>query len=180
MDVWGRASTTLSRLKVMSPSEVGFRVGRKLKDTVERAGIGLARPSAPIGDCGKPWVDRLPLKFEVERYRRAADRILKGEIDSLEPNRHLELVTLAQTWHLTGDMRYASGCRALLDTWFEQYPYPRGADWRVSLQHAARLVNWSFAWFLLGSDESVLFAGREGEAFRGRWLASVYQHCHLI
>jgi hypothetical protein len=180
VDVWGRASQTLSRLKVMSPSEVGFRVGRKLQGTVERAGIGLARPAIPTGGCGKPWVDRLPLKFDVERYRRAADRILSGEIDSSEPNRHLELVTLAQAWHLTRNMRYAFGCRTLLDTWFGQYPYPRGADWRVSLQHAARLVNWSFAWFLLGADESVLFADEEGAAFRGRWLESVYQHCHFI
>jgi len=65
----------------MSPSEVGFRVGRKIQGTVERAGIGLARPSVPAGQCGNPWLASLPSEFDVGRYRRAADRILDGIFD---------------------------------------------------------------------------------------------------
>jgi len=221
-----RIHWTLSRLKAMSPSEVGFRVGRKIRGTAERAGIGLARPAVPAGQCGRPWLPALPRKFAVERYRRAADRILGGCFDVFslqdkqlgfpprwnvdprtgieaplvfgkelnyrdpavvgdvkylwEPNRHLELVTLAQAWHLTGEERYALGCRTLLDSWFSQCPYPRGINWCVSLEHAVRLVNWSFAWFLLGAEDSPLFAGEEGRAFRTRWLESIYQHCHFI
>jgi hypothetical protein len=221
-----RLQWTLSRLKAMSPSEVGFRVGRKIQGTVERAGIGLAHPSVPEGQCGQPWLAQLPRKFDEERYRRAADRILTGSFDVLslrgaqlgfpprwnvdprtgieaplvfgkeldyrkrslvgdvkylwEPNRHLELVTLAQAWHLTREERYLAGCRTLLESWFNQCPYPRGVNWCVSLEHAVRLVNWSFAWFLLGGEHSALFAGEEGRAFRGRWLESIYQHCHFI
>ena len=225
MDV-SRIHWTLSRLKAMSPSEVGFRVGRKIRGTVERAGIGLARPPVPAGHCGRAWLPSLPRKFTVEPYRRAADRILDGYFDVFslrgaqlgfpprwnvdprtkieaplvfgkeldyrdpalvgdvkylwEPNRHLELVTLAQAWHLTGEEHYALGCRTLLDSWFSQCPYPRGINWCVSLEHAVRLVNWSFAWFLLGGDEAPIFAGEEGHAFRARWLESIYQHCHFI
>jgi hypothetical protein len=210
----------------MSPSELGFRFGRKLRGTAERAGIGLARPSVPVGQCGKPWLARLPLDLDVERYRLAAERILDGVFDIFalqgvrlgfpprwnvdprtgieaplvfgkdlnyrdqarvgnvkylwEPNRHLELVTLAQAWHLTGDERYALGCRTLLDSWFEQCPYPRGVNWCVSLEHAVRLVNWSFAWHLLGGTDSRVFDGEEGESFRARWLESIYRHCHFI
>src|SRR3984957_173316 len=210
----------------MSPSEVGFRVGRKIQGTVERAGIGLPRPSVPAGQCGKPWLTRLPREFDIERYRRAADCVLHGKFDVFslrgvqlgfpprwnvdprtgieaplvfgkdlnyrdpalvgdikylwEPNRHLELVTLAQAWHLTREERYALGCRTLLDSWFSQCPYPRGVNWCVSLEHAVRLVNWSFAWFLLGGDAAVIFEGEEGQAFRQRWLESIYQHCHFI
>jgi Heparinase II/III-like protein/Heparinase II/III N-terminus len=210
----------------MSPSEVGFRVGRKIQGTVERAGIGLARPSEPAGQCGKPWLTRLPHEFDIERYRRAADRILDGMFDVFalrgaqlgfpprwnvdprtgieaplvfgkdlnyrdpalvgdikylwEPNRHLELVTLAQAWHLTREERYALGCRTLLDSWFSQCPYPRGVNWCVSLEHAVRLVNWSFAWFLLGGEAAVIFEREAGQAFRQRWLESIYQHCHFI
>jgi len=210
----------------MSPSEVGFRLGRKLQGTAERAGIGLARPSTPSGQCGAPWNSRLPHGFEVERYVRAAERILQGFFDVFalrdvqlgfpprwnvdprtgieaplvfgkdldyrdaslvgevkylwEPNRHLELVTLAQAWHLTGNERYALGCRTLLESWFEQCPYPRGVNWCVSLEHAVRLVNWSFAWHLLGGEASIAFAGDSGRAFRSRWLESIYRHCHFI
>jgi hypothetical protein len=216
----------LSRLKALRPSEVGFRVGRKIQGTVERAGIGLARPSVPQGQCGKPWLEQLPTRFDVARYRRAADRILDGVFDVLslrgarlgfpprwnvdpstgmeaplvfgkeldyrnpavvgevkylwELNRHLELVTVAQAWHLTHDERYLFGCRTLLESWFSQCPYPRGVNWCVSFEHAMRLVNWSFAWFLLGGESALIFAGETGRALRGRWLESIYRHCHFI
>ncbi len=106
---------------------------------------------------------------------------LVGDIKYLwEPNRHLELVTLAQAWHLTGDTRYCRACRTLLDSWFEQCPYPRGPNWTSSLEHAVRLVNWSFAWHLLGGDQSTIFEGTDGRRFQSRWLRSIYQHCHFI
>jgi hypothetical protein len=87
---------------------------------------------------------------------------------------------LAQSWQLTGETRFLEGCRALLDSWFVQCPYPLGVNWTSSLEHALRLVNWSLAWHLVGGDKSQLFAGEQGEAFRQRWLRVIYQHCHFI
>ena len=58
-----------------------------------------------------------------------------------EFNRHLELVRLAQSWALSGDSRYADGARRLLESWFEQCPYPLGPHWNNSLEHGLRLVN---------------------------------------
>lgn len=120
-----------------------------------------------------------PLKFgKTLNYR---DERVVGDIKYLwEPNRHLELVTLAQTWRLTGDSKYERGCQVLLDSWFEQCPYPLGVNWTSSLEHSVRLLNWSFAWQLLGGDASNLFVGPTGLAFKERWLTSVFQHCHFI
>lgn len=120
-----------------------------------------------------------PLTFgKTLNYR---DERVVGDIKYLwEPNRHLELVTLAQAWHLTGEMKYAEGCRMLLDSWFEQCPYPLGPNWTSSLEHAVRLLNWSVAWQMLGEADSPLFAEVDGEAFRQRWLDSIYQHCYFI
>ncbi|MGO9635604.1 MAG: alginate lyase family protein [Steroidobacteraceae bacterium] len=120
-----------------------------------------------------------PLTFgKLLDYR---DERLVGDIKYLwEPNRHLELVTLAQAWHLSGDTRYCHACRILLDSWLDQCPYPRGPNWTSSLEHAVRLVNWSFAWHLLGGDQSVVFEGTGGRRFQSRWLRSIYQHCHFI
>lgn len=164
-----------------------------------------------------------PLTFgKTLNYR---DEKTVGDIKYLwEPNRHQELVTLAQAWRLTGERKYADGCRTLLESWFEQCPYPLGANWTSSLEHAVRLVNWAVAWGFLegspsprggegaerwepsaGAAEGVerwepssgaaegadrggsssgaaegVFAGADGEAFRRRWLDSIFQHCHFI
>jgi hypothetical protein len=120
-----------------------------------------------------------PLRFgKTLDYRSSA---LVGDVKYLwELNRHLELVTLAQAWHLTREPRFAEGCRRLIDSWLTECPYPFGANWCSSLEIAVRLVNWACAWQLLGAEESVVFAGAEGTAFRQRWLASIYQHCHFV
>ena len=221
-----RLEWTLSRLRAMSAREVGFRLRRKVQGSAERAGLGLARPSEPVGVSGPAWVTPLPRGFHARRYAQAADRILDGRFDvfalegaslgfpprwNVDPktgieaplefgagldyrdaarvgdikyvweiNRHLELVTLAQAWHLTGDERYALGARSLVDSWLEACPYPLGVNWCASLEPAVRLVNWAFAWQLLGGDGSILFAGAQGGAFRRRWLEGVYRQCHFI
>jgi Heparinase II/III-like protein/Heparinase II/III N-terminus len=222
----GRLQWTLSRLRAMSAREVGFRLRRKVQGDVERAGIGLARPSEPSGVSGHPWVLELPKGFEAKRYARAADRVLDGRFDvfaledarlgfpprwNVDPktgveaplefglgldyrdaarvgdikylweiNRHLELVTLAQAWHLTRRERYARGAKKLVESWLDACPYPRGANWCASLEHGIRLVNWAFAWQLLGADGSPLFKGAVGRDFRRRWLQGIYCHCHFI
>ena len=120
-----------------------------------------------------------PLEFGLRLDYRDAARV--GDIKYVwEINRHLELVTLAQAWHLTADQRYARGARAMIDSWLEACPYPRGVNWCASLEHAVRLVNWAFAWQLLGADQGPLFEGEQGRAFRRRWLAGIYRHCHFI
>jgi len=106
---------------------------------------------------------------------------LVGDVKYLwEVNRHLELVTLAQAWHLTREPRFADGCRRLIDSWLAECPYPFGPNWCSSLELAIRLVNWACAWQLLGADQSVLFTGDGGSGFRQRWLASIYRHCHFV
>ncbi len=120
-----------------------------------------------------------PLSFgKTLNYR---DERLVGDIKYLwEPNRHLELVTLAQAWHLGRQARHAEGCRRLLQSWFDQCPYPLGPNWTSSLEHGLRLVNWAVAWHLLGGDSAPIFEGPEGNTFRRQWLHMIYQHCHFI
>ncbi len=109
------------------------------------------------------------------------DPALVGDIKYLwEPNRHQELVTLAQAWYLTQENRHADGCRQLLDSWFTQVPHPLGQGWTSALENAIRLINWSFAWQLLGGGDSLLFSGEDGQDFRQRWLDCIYRHCAFV
>ncbi len=139
--------------------------------------IALGFP--PVWNCDPKSGREAPLAFgKTLNYR---DESVVGDIKYLwEPNRHLELVTLAQAYRLSGDARYAEGCRVLLLSWFEQCPYPLGPNWTSSLEHAVRLTNWTVAWHLLGGESSPLFAGEAGAEFRRRWLESVYLHCRFI
>lgn len=133
----------------------------------------------PRWNCDPKTGTEAPLIFgKILNYR---DERLVGDIKCLwEPNRHLELVTLAQAWYLTGDEKYSMGCRTLLESWFEQCPYPLGPNWTSSLEHALRLANWAVAWHLLGGNAAPLFKDESGAAFRQRWLDSVFRHSCFI
>jgi hypothetical protein len=42
------------------------------------------------------------------------------------------------------------------------------------------LINWSFAWQLLGGLDASLFESGAGQEFKDRWRCAIYQHCHFI
>ncbi len=120
-----------------------------------------------------------PLEFGKRLNYR--DETVVGDIKYLwEPGRHLALTTLAQAWHLSGDLKYAHGVQQMLTAWFDQCPYPKGVHWVSSLELAIRLLNWSVCWHLLGGIQSPLFQGDAGQQFLRRWLDSIYCHCHFI
>lgn len=106
---------------------------------------------------------------------------LVGDIKYLwEPNRHLHLVTLAQAYALSHDVRYFRVIRQHLETWFASCPYRMGPNWSSALEPAIRLINWSAAWQLLGGAHSPVFNTADGHCFRGRWLESVHQHARFV
>ena len=120
-----------------------------------------------------------PLVFGKTLHYR--DPSVVGDIKYLwELNRHYELVTLAQAYFLSKQTRHAAACRTLLESWFEQCPYPMGQGWSSALENAIRLVNWAFAWHLLGGANSAIFAGEAGDRFKQCWLQCIYRHCHFI
>jgi hypothetical protein len=120
-----------------------------------------------------------PLDFGKTLDYRDPSRV--GDCKYLwEPNRHLHLVTLAQAYALTSQPCFAAALRDQLDSWFIACPFRMGVNWSSSLEAALRLINWSAAWHLVGGTHSRLFEGEDGEAFRQRWLVSVYQHAEFI
>lgn len=166
--------TEFETLDYRNAADAVLRGVFRIFDT-ELPGIGFP----PRWDCDPKTGVRAPLVYgKLLDYR---DESLVGNIKYLwELNRHLELVTVAQAWHLTGDEKYVHGLRVLMESWIEQCPYPLGPSWSSSLELAIRLVNWSFAWHLMGGEEGPLFKDASGAAFKARWLESIFQHCHFI
>jgi hypothetical protein len=133
-----------------------------------------------------PQWNRDPLTQRSAGVRRASaidyrDEREVGNIKYLwEFNRHLHLPLLAQAHALTGDPRYSQAIQAQIDSWIEQCPTGRGPNWVSPRELAIRLINWSLTWQLLGGMRARLFAGADGEQFRGRWLRSIYQHARMV
>ncbi len=120
-----------------------------------------------------------PLEFGKQLDYRNAN--LVGDCKYLwEPNRHLQLVTLAQAYCLTKDRKYADALRDQLESWFIACPFRLGPNWSSALEAGLRLINWSLAWQLIGGVDSHVFHGVDGEAFRDRWLTSIYQHAVFV
>ncbi len=108
------------------------------------------------------------------------DQRLVGDIKYLwEPNRHLELVTLAQAWRLTGNALYSRGIALLLKSWFTQCPYPSGPNWCSALEVAIRLINWAVAWQILGGARSPILRV-SGSTLRREWLKMIYGHARFV
>jgi hypothetical protein len=142
-----------------------------------------------LADCelgDPPQWNRDPLTQRAAGDRRATaidyrDEREVGNIKYLwEPNRHLHLPVLAQAHALTGDVRYANAIQAQIDSWIEQCPEGWGPNWISPLELGIRLINWSITWQLLGGMRSKLFSTPEGEAFRDRWLDSIFRQTRLI
>ncbi len=120
-----------------------------------------------------------PLAFGKLLDYRDPQRV--GDIKYLwELNRHLHLVTLAQAYALSGDVRYFKVIRQHLESWFAACPYRMGPNWSSALEAAIRLINWAVTWQLLGAARSPLFENAEGARLRRRWLESIYQHSQFV
>ncbi len=114
-----------------------------------------------------------PLVFGKMLDYRDPDRV--GDIKYLwEPNRHLQLVTLAQAYALTRRPKYLEALAEQLDSWFLACPRGCGPNWSRALEAGIRLANWSIAWQLVGAPEAL------EPGLRGRWLGSVYEHARFV
>jgi heparinase II/III-like protein len=141
----------------------------------------------PGADLGQPprWNRdpksgiQAPLVYGKTLDYRDAD--LVGDIKYLwEPNRHLQLVTLAQAYAMSGAAKYFEELAEQLDSWFIACPSGLGPNWASALEAAIRLVNWSIAWQLIGGAGCRQFESPRYAALRLRWLRSVFEHAEFV
>jgi heparinase II/III-like protein len=171
---WIRVPARAGRAAILEAAE---RVASGRLDVFALRGVHLGDPPRWNRDP-KTGTEAPPRFGELLDYRDAA---LVGDIKYLwEPNRHLQLVTLAQAHALTGEFRWFGALRDQLESWFAACPCGVGPNWASALEAAIRLINWAIAWQLLGGARSPLFRGPEGEEFRRRWLDSVHQHARFV
>lgn len=216
-----------SRIKCMSPAEIGYRVRKTAYMQSQKIGFFTATniPEMELNDRLNNFIFASD-KINAQLYLKSADAIIAGDFDIFahkhsnmgsipewnkdlksgitaplvfgktlnyrdfslvgdikylwEPNRHLQLVVIAQAYKLSGRKYYLDALLAQLNSWFDQCPYQLGANWTSSLELGIRLINWSLVWQLIGGIKSEIFNSEEGKKFRTRWLNFIFQHCHFI
>ncbi len=92
-----------------------------------------------------------------------------------EPNRHHQLVVLAQAALVTGEPRYAAKALELLESWLDQNPFGYGMNWKSPLELGIRLINW--VWTL---DLLRLAGAQPGDALWRRVRHAAYLMCREI
>lgn len=114
--------------------------------------------------------DRWPLDY----FRRIdyINRDRSSDVKTVwELSRLQWLLPCGQAFCLTGDERFASAARNVIEQWIEGNPYALGVNWGVTMEAALRILSWT--WLLKACGRSKAWAD---ERYRGRFLSALYLH----
>lgn len=108
-------------------------------------------------------------------YFRGIDYVNRGrpsDVKSVwELSRLQWLLPAGQAYLSTGDERYASAARRVLEQWLSGNPFACSVNWCVTMEPAMRIF--TLSWLLMAFGRSQAWAGRE---FRLKLLISLYLH----
>ncbi|MFN7018136.1 MAG: alginate lyase family protein [Fimbriimonadales bacterium] len=89
---------------------------------------------------GKDWMDAPAKAIDYRRIDVAGGVKYVWELSRGQP-----ILRLASAYALTGETRYAETCRRWLMDWIERNPRGEGIHWTSALEHAIRVMAWSYA-----------------------------------
>lgn len=81
------------------------------------------------------------------------------------------MIPLGQAYILTGEERYATVAKDLLDHWIKANPYAGSVNWACTMEVALRILSWT--WFFHAFKHCTAWAD---DGFRERFLQSLYLH----
>jgi Heparinase II/III-like protein/Heparinase II/III N-terminus len=132
----------------------------------------------PIDWHGEPVAGRRAPRVHWSRIDPLNAAVVGDSKVVWELNRHQWLITLAQAYWLTDDVRYAREAADLVDAWIRANPYGIGINWVSSLEVAIRFLSW--CWGFLVLRESAVFSADElADALAVIWLHLSHIERHL-
>ena len=163
--LWGRAGRSKARVDDRTePQRAGFRShGTKeffeqrfpnaVRDKVA-ATEGIGRKEFDfLGTGPTNWGDPIDWHRDVKSGHRWPLRFYSGMCAVLMPgdgadvkvpwelSRFHHVVTLAQAWWLSGEVKYADEFFSQWESWLVGNPWPRGVNWTNAMEAAIRAVN---------------------------------------
>lgn len=115
---------------------------------------------------GLGWPPRYCQDIDYNNPERPSDVKMPWELSRLQ-----WLVPAGQAYRLTGDERYASGVRDVLEQWIAANPCAWSVNWSCTMEPALRIFTWT--WFFHVFHASPAWAER---GFRERFLRALYLH----
>jgi len=142
-----------------------------LAHRVDLLGTGSVDLGTPIQwhrdfKVGTSWPVRFMRDIDYTNLASPSDVKVPWEVSRLQ-----WLVPAGQAFRLTGDERYASAVRDVLDDWIAANPYGHGVNWTCTMEAAMRVFTWT--WFFHVFCRSRAWAD---EGFQSRFLRVVYLH----
>ena len=81
------------------------------------------------------------------------------------------LIPVGQAYVLSNDETYAAFVRDTLMSWIDANPYAYSVNWACTMDVALRLITWTWLFHAFRTSKAW-----SDESFRGKFLASLYQH----
>lgn len=138
---------------------------------VSLLGTGSIHLATPIDwhidyKTGRSWPVAFMRSINYTNLGSPSDVKVPWEISRLQ-----WLMPAGQAYLLTGDERYASAVRDVLDEWIGANPYAHGVNWACTMEVAMRILSWTWFFHVFCRSE----AWSDGE-FRSRFLRTLYLH----
>lgn len=112
------------------------------------------------------WPSGFARSIDYVNRDRPSDIKIPWEISRLQ-----WVIPAGQAYLLTGDERYASASRDILQDWINKNPLAYTVNWSCTMEAALRLFTWSWLFHVFGGSSSW-----SDETFRTNFLASLYLH----
>jgi uncharacterized heparinase superfamily protein len=112
------------------------------------------------------WPKQFARSIEYVNQDRPSDVKVPWEISRLQ-----WLITVGQSYVLTGDERYAAFARDILEEWIAANPLAYSVNWAVAMEAAMRIFTWTCFFHMFARSNAWSDGG-----FRMRFLSTLYLH----
>lgn len=145
------------------------------EDAVERRvnllGSGPTELGTPVDwlldfKTGRRWEPAYARRIEYANLDEPSDVKVPWELSRMQ-----WLIPAAQAYVLTGDERYATATRVLIDEWIDANPYTHTVNWSCTMDVALRAMTWTYLFHSLHASDAW-----SDSAFRTRFLRSLFLH----
>jgi uncharacterized heparinase superfamily protein len=142
-----------------------------LAHRVDLLGSGPVDLGSPIDwhtdfKTGYSWPPAFARDIDYANLDRPSDVKVPWELSRLH-----WLLPAGQAYLLSGDERYASAVRAVLEDWMAGNPYAHSVNWACTMEVAMRILSWT--WFFHVFCRSLAWAD---EIFQARFLRTLFLH----